>query len=260
MGSTVDGEDQHSGCDDSLLSVSTEHAEYLLHPGTHRRPTRVTDSTLRRIDGLVLESGMRQYGDLSLDDLRNHQQYAAILPDAMEQETDIFVVDAPYTGSDARIVLGEGGATLGVPCLAGLLGLAHGHPGLGLLTVPVLAFCAGGVLPRSPSPLISYAQLSNAYNSFGVRSAVAAMKLEEWAAPRLAEQTGGTPTILVDYGAGHMDIAAYLQHRLLRKAVVTYGERVLRGSLDTDQLRHSCRFRYDTATNGYEKIVTERSF
>lgn len=245
--------------DDGLLRVSTENAEYLLHAGAHRQPTRIDSDTLRGIDGLVLESSMMQYDDLSLADLRNHQQYAAILPAAMENTTDIFVVDAPYTRSDTRTFLGAS-SVIGMPCIAGLLGVAHGLPELGLLAVPALAFCAGGTVPHLPAAAVSYAQFSNAYNSLGFRSAVAAMKLEQWVAPLLADRSGTTPTVLIDYGAGHLDIAAYLRHPRIRDVAVAYGKRVLSRTVEADELRTGCRFRYDEDRERYAKTVHERTF
>jgi hypothetical protein len=246
--------------DDGLLELSTANASYLLHPGSHRQPTRIDAATLRRIDGLVLESGMMRYSDLSIERLRHQPQYASLLSSATAEKMDIFVVDTPYAHSDRRTVLGAGSA-IGVPFLAGLAGMAHGTPGLGMLAVPAIAFCAGGGVGGClPAAAVSYAQLSNAYNSFGIRSAVAAMKLDRWVAPRLTESGGERPTIFVEYGAGHLDIAAYLQHPWIRRAVVRYAEAAPNRLLAAGALRRGCHFRYDADWAAYRKTVCERTF
>lgn len=245
--------------DKHLLSVSTAVADYFLHPGSHQRTTHISEKTLQRIDGLVLESGMVRYEDLCLEEFRKNRQYTDAVGAAMARERNIFVVDVPYACSDARVFLGEAGAKLALPFLAGLAGVAHAHVGFGLLTLPAIAFCAGDANQSSLlNQLASYAQFSNAYNSFGFRSAVAAEKLEQFVAPRLEEETGSRPTILLDYGAGHLDIAAYLQHPRIRKSVLRFGGRTLRSTLDMERVHTICEFH--TVGGTYEKVLHEASF
>ncbi len=248
------------GTDTDLLRVETDAATYVLHGGSHGRATQIPDATMRHVDGVVLESGsMGPHESLSTDDLRKEQQYGDLIQQSMDNETDIFVVDVPYTCSDLRVLL-EGSLGLGLPFLAGLFGMLHVHIGFSLLMLPAIGFAIGGAPSRRMDRVASYAQLSGAYTAFGFRSAVAAEKLEQQVAPQLREDTGTSPIILIDYGSGHLDIAAYLQHPRLRRAVIAFGTRALRGTLDMDYVDRVSQYRFDTAVDTAEHVVYEGSF
>lgn len=237
-----------------LLNVTTDTATYLLHAGSHARPTRIADETLRHVDGIVLESGMMQYDDLSIDKLRQEPQYGELIQESEGKGTDIFVVDVPYTCSDLRVLLTQM-AWLGVPFIAGFLGMLHLHAGLGLLMLPVFAMALGGAPSRLLRTVAGYAQVSTAYTSLGFRSAVTAENLEQQVAPQLQNDIGRRPVILTDYGTGHLDLAVYLRHPRLRRAVIRFGAALYRSTLAVDARDRVVRYSIDADAAQYEQAA-----
>lgn len=252
------GEGSPAEPEDPVVTVSTDAAEYVLHPGSHRATTELATETLRDIDGVVLESGVHPYETVTLAELEQNTQYAELVDHAVDRHMPVFLVDVPYQSSGAKTMLMET-LLLGAPFLLGMYGMLHGHPGFSGLLVPALATCTGGsAASQRVNRAASYLQLSGAYTSLGFRSAMTAAKLDAFVAPHLSEQVDGKPRILVEYGAGHLDIAAYLRHPTLRKHVVRAGKRLHQHTVKTAQCQEICAFeRRDAA---YTKTVYEASF
>lgn len=241
--------------DAAYVTVSTEQAVYMQHPGNHTAPSPISAETVETVDAVVLENGTEPFEDVSLDWLREQVQYQELVDQCADAETPIFLVDVPYPGSETRLYLSEV-ANLGLPCAAGITGLLHGHAALGLLTLPAFAFSLGG---SSRSPTVNraagYLQLSNAYTWNGFRSAVAAEKLETIVTPQLAEHRDIPPVILVEYGAGHLDIGTYLRHPQLRRQVIRTHQRVFSRNIPSKALEQVAAFHFDTEST--EKHIHE---
>lgn len=243
----------------SSVTVSTEQAVYLQHPGKHTETSRIDTDVIERVDAVALENGTQPSADVTVDWLAGQPQYQELVKQCRDTETPIVVADAPYPGSESWMYLSEV-AELGVPCAAGIIGVLHGYTALGLLAVPAFAFTFGGASHgERVNRLAGTLQLSGAYTWSGFRSAVTAEKLESVVAPQLAEETDVPPVILVEYGAGHLDICSYLRHPRLRRQVISAHRRLsLQQAEDTGLLEQVCMFAFTEDT--CEKQVAAATF
>ncbi len=239
------------------VTVSTDNAVYLLHPGQHTETSRIDTDVIERVDAVVLENGTQPYDDVTVDWLEAQPQYRELVAQCRDTKTPIAVADAPYPGSSSWMYLSEV-AELGLPCAAGILGLLHGYTALGALTVPAFAFAFGGAgHSERMNRLAGYLQLSGAYTWSGFRSAVTAEKLDSVVASQLAAESDIPPTILVEYGAGHLDIGSYLRHPWLRRQVINTHRRLSFQERE-DTLEAVCLFQF--ADDTCEKQVAAATF
>ncbi len=253
---SMDGGTHVSGEQGGHLTVATEQADYLLHPGNHTVTSRFSAETVESVDTVVLENGTKPFDGLTLDWFREQEQYRELVDRCRDVETPITVVDVPYPGPDTRLYLSEI-AAIGMPCAAGILGVLHGHTALGVLALPALAFSLGGNRHSAGmNRAAGYLQLSDAYTWSGFRSAVAAEKLETRVVPQLIDDGVERPTVLVDYGAGHLDIGPYLQHPRLRCHVIRMHRSVRH--VDDGLLSQVCTFRF--AEDEMENTVQTATF
>lgn len=229
---------------EALLATATDNAYYGQHPGTHFETSQIPAPVLSATDAIVLESGVDRYEALELEELYHHDQYASIVRQNLaDGKKSMFFVDVPFKHAEWYVHTVEIGMKIGVPCAAGVLGAMRGRPELAALMVPALSFCAAG---QRWKRFASKLQLCNAYNSFGLRSAITAKKLEEFVAPYVGKDLDHAPRLLVDYGSGHLDISTYVERPSLRKRVMQFNKLLRNHHIDTDYLSRVCEFRFQS--------------
>lgn len=240
---------------ETLVEVETAEAMYLQHPAAHHATTCISGERMQGMDAVVLESGVHRYEDVTIDDLAGMPQYKNLVVQCRECDVPIFLVDLPYRGADAGAYAATATA-LGAPCVLGVIGAAHVHPVLGLFALPAMSLCWGGSNRSSwMNAVARYMQIGAAYTSLGFRSAVAAKKIVSSVVPRLPRRQ---PTVLIEYGAAHLDIGVYLQHARLRDAVIRLHRQAPVRFVDRDYLQKVCAFRFKNGA--CTKSVYETSF
>ncbi|MFB6144872.1 MAG: hypothetical protein ABEJ99_00020, partial [Candidatus Nanohaloarchaea archaeon] len=217
-----------------LLGQESSSAFYILHPAKHDKRTVINEEILDGIDGIVLEESKDRYESLTFDDIHRSSQYSELIDSNLENgKAPIFDVDIPYEG-DFEEVLEELEKTVKKT------------------VVPALSIY-GGDLANTPllGKAVPYAQLSNFFTPAGARSAITADKMEKMVAPKLSEDLGRKPNILVEYGSGHLDTKIYLKFPRIRENVISYHESKGFHQLDEDYLDSICEFRFqDFGTQG----------
>lgn len=262
----LDGEQADNTQEKSkLLSVSSENANYYLHPGDHYKETQISDNFLEKMDGIVLEYAKEGYEQVSLEEFTNSIQYESIIEKNLDlEESPLFCVDTPYKDieEDVNNYFKRNTASSAI----GTAGIALGRPEFALLMLPISSKLLAHKFPEKALNSASYAQLSDAGSSVGLRSALAADKLEKFVSPKLVEDKGQKPNILVDYGSGHLDIGAYIQHSNIRDKVLKLHQKNDFGPLQEEYVNEVCEFNFQDIENWnsnelegtrYKKIVYE---
>ena len=257
---SVDGGDDPPD-DDALLRCETDRATYSLHPGNHTTTTELPDGVVDAADAIVVEDAFHDYESVSLDGIVQREQWRALLDRALSStRPSIFLLDLPAVVDSHSEWASRSWRRL-VTLLCGTLLLVPAawvvHPALALLVAPFAVPSAlllteeaadrlslGGLRDR-PSRLRGLAMLPWCATIYGGRSALVAHKLERFVAPKLGENRGRRPSILIDYGSLHLDLYYYLRYPRLRRFVLAIHERRGWGGKDPTYVDRVCEYAFE---------------
>ncbi len=245
---------------DEVLSFSTDTADYHFYPGMHSEASPTAD-LMQEMDAMVLEEGWYQRADVG--HLSENCQYGgAIRANLRDGQNPIYFVDTqvPEVTPDGDVDWNDVRARIGLIYAqvvggivatggGGIGGVVAGHPEAGVLALPLAGIMGGLAANKVENDefrnATAYTQISYAFLPLtGGRSALSAEKIDEFVAPKVAEDVGRRPDIYVEYGAGHLDIKPYLQHPTLRKSVMAFHD----------------NFGYFPSNSQYTEVVSEIRF
>lgn len=239
--------------DDSsrLMYVETDNANYGIHSGIHVLPSDIGQDLIEDSDAIVLETGSMDYESVSENEIGNarmHGQYDRILErNEEENPSDIYFVDTPSRHGTISYLMTESFLKEVIPYNVAGGSLMSINPALAPLALPFMSSAYGSIFARATGKgekSIGHLQTSQFYTGTGLRSAISAKKMEEFVAPRVSEEIDDKPNILVDYGAGHLDLAPYLEHPKLRDSVIKINSLWDHYPINKSYLDKVCQFSY----------------
>jgi len=198
---------------------NTSNATLYFHGGIHRISTPSGFIGEMDFDAIVLEWP----GNFSqINTLLAHTQYRPLVKEILENPKPIFCADLPPPdGIMSRELDFFYNYILPyqILCILSLKKPPYTLP----LALPFLSLflnVVGYGFNSKVDKVLSYLGVSNFFTWSGFRSALAAWKIDEFIVPEIEKRCGRKPTIFIEYGKGHSDMVAYLQHRTLRNLVL----------------------------------------
>jgi hypothetical protein len=245
------------------LEFSTASANYKLYLCLHPLENEID---IANADALVLETGFSDYDELQLLTLLSLPSYRdSVLKNIkLSKPKPIFFVDLPpakFLRKDKNcyfLLNSIEAAEIILPF--SLVGMYY--PLTLPLFLPLISelFHLINLKSKNFAKINSYLSLSLFYSGSGLRSAISAKKIEEHIAPELRKRKGDKPNILIEYGAGHVDLKSYLSHKKLRNFVIEFHKLLNFIPYDKNYVNQICEINFDEEYGGIGKILSKKYY
>jgi len=208
---------------EGIVRFSTSKANYVFYPSVHLE-FQIPDDIVAKADAVVLETpGYMDYGG-------KHKNFKILIDKNFHKNKSKYQ-KPPITFYKQLIQHQKRSYLLDLPSSPFIK--KSGILGLFLLVIPLLPhfIIMQKILSKNkdPSSVIEAVKNHNLLNTIlsvfiplaGYKSAVISEKIIEDVVPRLQRRLKRKPTILIQYGAAHLDMMYYLRNKWLRNFVIS---------------------------------------